>query len=52
MSCAWRPNLEFVVKGSFEDRKYDNSHESLIMSHTATEDSGERFPDIIGSQVV
>jgi hypothetical protein len=44
--------MEFVLKGSFEERKYDNSHESLItpyddMNTQQQRITGERFPDII-----
>ncbi len=44
--------MEFVLKGSFEERKYDNSHESLIkpyddMNTQQQKITGERFPDII-----
>jgi hypothetical protein len=44
--------MEFIVKGSFEERKYNNSHESLItpyedMNTQQQRITGERFPDII-----
>jgi hypothetical protein len=49
--------VELVVKRSFEDRRYDNSHESLItpyedMNIQQQRITGERFPDIILSYVI
>jgi hypothetical protein len=40
-----------IIKGSFEERKYDNSYESLItpyedMNIQQQRITGERFPDI------
>jgi hypothetical protein len=49
--------MAFEVKGSFEDKKNDNSHESLItpyddMNSQQQRITGERFPDIILSYVI